>query len=94
MIVIVLCNIRYVTEKVILWKVYECGSCFISSWNMVIWVTIILKRTCVDIDRCFTTFAVVDIQSDQNELHTSVDIDLIAGLEINARKLAKWEWFW
>ena len=29
-----------------------------------------------------TAFAVVDIQSDQNELHTSVDIDLIAGLEI------------
>lgn len=53
MIVIVLCNIRYVTEKVILWKVYECWSCFISSWNMVIWVTIILKRTCVDIDWCF-----------------------------------------
>ena len=38
-----------------------------------------------------TTFAVVDIQSDQNELHMSVDIDLIAGLEINARKLAKCE---
>ena len=53
MIVILLCNIRYVTEKVILWKVFECGSCFISSWNMVIWVTIILKRTCVDIDWCF-----------------------------------------
>lgn len=53
MIVIVLCNIRYVTEKVILWKVYECGSYFISSWNMVIWVSIILKRTCVDIDWCF-----------------------------------------
>ena len=50
MIVIVLCNIRYVTEKVILWKVYEYGSYFISSWNMVIWVSIILKRTCVDID--------------------------------------------